>query len=351
MDPSPEFLPKEKSILKESSKSTESMAKLSTKTKNTEKGKAIPHAVTGTLPRKKAKKQGSEALIMKTVKAVMAQMKVQTNAFSSQIKAQTEALTSISVNLCDRPAAAEETKKMGGAMLAVWQNLSSQTTDEDEVPELTEFSKSLLSQSKSVEIDLMFARAFRKAQLQTDLSGGFMQAIAKSRLKWDSADWPNNLTIFNVGPKDDWDSRTHTSCSLAAIIAADNGFEKITTAEAKKLASQRVTFPTTVDGMLKHFKAYAFLLKLLFGESSILATAMHNLLLFVKRHRNRITEIHRNRKFALLNFMFAVDRRVMEFVQSCEIEDRGYIEFILLNFDSQIQHTNDGISQKCSLLL
>ena len=40
--------------------------------------------------------------------------------------------------------------------------------------------------------------------------------------------------------------------------------------------------------------------------------------------------------------MFAVDRKIMEFIQSCEIEERDYIEFGLLNFESQRQQLSDG---------
>ena len=97
---------------------------------------------------------------------------------------------------------------------------------------------------------------------------------------------------LQCSPISKWDSRTNTSSSLAALIASSEGNDNITSAEARKLASQRVYFPKTMDEVEKHFVAFSFLLKTLFGESSLISESFSSLTDLVTRRKRRLIDIN-----------------------------------------------------------
>ena len=165
----------EKSVGSDHPKDTSDSSAHSSHSKESRLSGSPPKALDTAL--KRSINSSDDPLLLETVKEIV-----------SQLSTQTTAMLSLADNLSDRPTAAEEKKKIPETVDSIWKNISSTSIEPDEDPKITEFSRTLLTSSRNIDINAQFNRAFRKERLHVDLSEGFMMAIAKIRLKWDNSE-------------------------------------------------------------------------------------------------------------------------------------------------------------------
>lgn len=159
-----------------------------------------------------------------------------------------------------------------------------------------------------------------RSQASIYIPRGNVTAFYQANFTWTSAAEVKNFTLFSLPPYEEGIELLSKENQHDRILELkrSQGSEEYSQQDIQELLKQQIFLPKNVDGLIQHISNGALVSSFLFGKTSFLCSSIQDCLQQVKSNRVTFVQYHNQDPLFLSKFLFAIDRRIYNFLVGCE---------------------------------
>ena len=172
------------------------------------------------------------------------------------------------------------------------------------------------------------------------LNQGMISALWTGVIRASSHGTPQNLSPFFVPRRS---AEGQLTPNLIGQHLRQTEGQGLDFSEIKLATKQKISLPTDLLSFTHQVKNFHLLLKLIFGDQSILYLRIQTVVDHVQRFEAEYDDRFQANHEFFAEVLSLIDRRVQSFLENCSnCSDVGQIDFTLLGFDSILRSITDG---------
>ncbi len=171
---------------------------------------------------------------------------------------------------------------------------------------------------------------------------GTVQALYIGDFLYSDSSPPSNFTVFafhEVEPLSNSCQKDYLVCQLVQTQG-----QKKTLDEIKASLKQTVHIPNDLNGMGTQLQVFAAACEIFFGEESVCATSLRQLLIVVGCNKKAFQDHIALDDFFIATFLFTIDRQFQRWLSMCKLAtvSPSQVDDRVLHFDSIIDNILNG---------
>jgi hypothetical protein len=146
---------------------------------------------------------------------------------------------------------------------------------------------------------------------------GTVQALYVGDLLYANSSTPSNFTVFafhEIEPLSNLRQNDYLICQLVQTQGQKKMMDEI-----KASLKQSVHIPSNFNGMGTQLQIFSAACKIFFGEESVCATSLRQLLIIVGRNKKAFRDNIALDDYFIAKFLFAINRRVQRWLNMCKL--------------------------------
>ena len=236
----------------------------------------------------------------------------------------------------------DRTKKIHASIIKMIGRASAKSASDDSLTLPATFTRFINSENVGMA-QYELVHQFRELGFpDVGFAQGTVQALFVGDLLYANSSTPSNFTVFAFHEVEPLSNSRQLDYLICQLVQTQG--QKKTIEEIKASLKQQVHVPRDFNEMGTQLQIFTAACEIFFGEESIGATSLRQLLIIVGRNKKAFRDHIALDEFFIAKFLFAIDRRVQRWLTMCELASvsRSQVDDRVLLFDAIVEDILNG---------